>query len=123
MTPEEITAWVRGWSESGGPDRLGMEMRFDEGVGDDKNLGLQKDNLGDLDWDKIISKKGESRFDHIIRHVEPDSSRNTHGVFYGDPKTMIEQAWRKRGNVVPIDDGMEEEYIIFHSKVLDMKAD
>ena len=34
MTSEEITAWVRGWSESGGPDRLGMEVRFDEGVGD-----------------------------------------------------------------------------------------
>ena len=43
MTPEEITAWVRGWSESGGPEQLGMEVRFDEGVGDETTFDVKKD--------------------------------------------------------------------------------
>ena len=47
MTPEEIGAWIRGWSESGGPQRLGMEVRFDTdgGVTDAPNVSRGEKSL------------------------------------------------------------------------------
>jgi len=72
---------------------------YTEGVGD----------VGKLDWDSVVSKKGETRLDHINRHSTPNSSRATHGVFNGDPQNIVNQAWNNRGRVDPIKDGMGGE--------------
>ena len=64
------------------------------------------DGLGSLDWDAIVSKKGETRIDHINRHGVPRTDRQTHGVFNGNPVDMVNDAWNKRGSVTPIDDNM-----------------
>lgn len=39
---------------------------------------------GSLDWDAIVSKKGETRIQHISRHSVPNNMRETHGVFNGN---------------------------------------
>lgn len=59
-----------------------------------------------LNWDAIVSKKGETRVDHINRHAVPNSTRETHGVFNGNPIDMVNQAWEQRHLVEPISDGM-----------------
>ena len=64
---------------------------------------------GKLDWDSVVSKKGETRLDHINRHSTPNSSRATHGVFNGDSQNVVNQAWNNRGRVDPIKDGMGGE--------------
>ena len=61
---------------------------------------------GKLNWDAIVSKKGETRVDHINRHAVPNSTRETHGVFNGNPIDMVNQAWEQRHLVEPISDGM-----------------
>ena len=38
-----------------------------------------------LDWDTIVSRKGETRTEHIFRHTIPNSNRKSHGVFNGNP--------------------------------------
>jgi hypothetical protein len=64
------------------------------------------DGLGNLDWDAIVSKKGETRIDHINRHAFPKPERASHGVFYNNPVDEVNKAWAKRGTVTPIDDTM-----------------
>lgn len=59
-----------------------------------------------LDWDTIVSKKGETRTEHIIRHTIPNSNRKSHGVFNGNPIDMVNTAWKQRHSVNPISDGM-----------------
>ncbi len=59
-----------------------------------------------LDWDAIVSKKGETRIDHINRHSVPRPDRQTHGVFNENPVTAVNNAWNLRNTVTPIDDGM-----------------
>ena len=61
---------------------------------------------GKLNWDAIVSKKGETRVDHINRHAVPNNSRETHGVFNGNPIDMVNDAWEQRHLVEPISDGM-----------------
>lgn len=61
---------------------------------------------GKLDWDAIVSKKGETRVEHINRHAVPNISRETHGVFNGNPIDMVNDAWEQRHLVEPISDGM-----------------
>ena len=61
---------------------------------------------GKLNWDAIVSKKGETRVDHINRHAVPNNSRETHGVFNGNPIDMVNDAWEQRYLVEPISDGM-----------------
>ena len=61
---------------------------------------------GKLNWDAIVSKKGETRIDHINRHAVPNNSRETHGVFNGNPIDMVNDAWEQRHLVEPISDGM-----------------
>ncbi|MCQ2535119.1 MAG: hypothetical protein MJ172_11225 [Clostridia bacterium] len=61
---------------------------------------------GKLNWDTIVSKKGETRIEHINRHVVPNNSRETHGVFDGNPVDMVNDDWQQRGMVEPISDGM-----------------
>ena len=73
------------------------------GVGD--NGGAGQKNSG-LNWDKVVSKKGETRIEHINRHATPNPRRASHGVFNEEPQTMVNDAWQNRGDVTPIDDGM-----------------
>ena len=61
---------------------------------------------GNLNWDAIVSKKGENRIDHINRHAVPDITRETHGVFNGNPVDMVNEAWEQRFLSEPISDGM-----------------
>ena len=59
-----------------------------------------------LNWDAIVSNKGENRVDHINRHAIPNNSRETHGVFNGNPIDMVNDAWEQRYLIEPISDGM-----------------
>lgn len=63
---------------------------------DEETYSLEN-NLGDLDWDFVVSKKGETRVEHVKRHLTPMNTREIHGVFYGDPLTIINEAWSQRG--------------------------
>lgn len=65
----------------------------------------QKPNSS-LDWNAIISKTGETRTDHILRHTIPNNNRKSHGVFNGNPIAMINTAWEHRYSIHPISDGM-----------------
>ena len=59
-----------------------------------------------LNWDAIVSKKGETRVEHIKRHTVQNNSRETHSVFNGNPIEMVNDAWEQRHLVEPISDGM-----------------
>ena len=69
-----------------------------------------------LDWDTIVSKKGETRTEHIIRHTIPNSNRKSHGVFNGNPIDMVNNAWKQRHSVNPISDGMGGSIYNIHYK-------
>ena len=49
-----------------------------------------------LNWDAIVSKKGETRVEHIKRHTVQNNSRETHSVFNGNPIDMVNDAWEQR---------------------------
>lgn len=59
-----------------------------------------------LNWDAIVSKKGETRVEHIKRHTVQNNSREIHSVFNGNPIDMVNDAWEQRHLVEPISDGM-----------------
>ena len=59
-----------------------------------------------LDWSTIVSKKGETRTDHILRHAIPNCNRKSHGVFNGNPIAMVNTAWAHRQLISPTSDGM-----------------
>lgn len=59
-----------------------------------------------LDWITIVSKKGETRTDHILRHALPNCNHKSHGVFNGNPITMVNIAWAHRRLISPTSDGM-----------------
>lgn len=59
-----------------------------------------------LNWDAIVSKKGETRVEHIKRHTVQNNSRETHSVFNGNPIDMVNDAWEQRHLVEPISDRM-----------------
>ncbi len=71
--------------------------------------GALGEDGGGLNWDKIISKKGETRLAHINRHSVPNQNRASHSVFNDDPQTIINDAWGNRGDIMPINDGMGGE--------------
>ena len=64
---------------------------------------------GSLDWDTIISRKGETRVQHINRHSTPNNTRKTHGVFHRNAVEMVNEAWEQRHLVEPLSDGMGGE--------------
>jgi hypothetical protein len=66
-------------------------------------------NTSKLDWDSVVSKKGETRVDHINNHGADNLGRDTHTVFNDDPITTTNKAWENKGNTSPIDDGMGGE--------------
>ena len=59
-----------------------------------------------LNRDAIVSKKGETRVEHIKRHTVQNNSRETHSVFNGNPIDMVNDACEERHLVEPISDGM-----------------
>ena len=59
-----------------------------------------------LNWDAIVSKKGETRVEHIKRHTVQNNSRETHSVFNGNPIDMVNDACEQRHLVETISDGM-----------------
>ena len=59
-----------------------------------------------LNWERMISKKGETRLDHINKHSVPNPQRLSHGVFNENSKDIIDAAWKNKGDIMPIDDGM-----------------
>jgi hypothetical protein len=75
-------------------------------LGDNSGYGGTGKNAGKLNWDKVVSKKGETRIDHVNRHAVPNSKRASHGVFNGDLQDMVNDAWRNREGIIPIEDGM-----------------
>ena len=73
------------------------------GAGDETSYGKSSEKLN---WDAIVSKKGETRVEHIKRHTVQNNSRETHSVFNGNPIDMVNDAWEQRHLVEPISDGM-----------------
>jgi hypothetical protein len=88
-------------------DKYGVKM-LDDGAGDGTPgaAGESKENNKKLNWDNVISKKGETRSEHVARHSIPNFNRETHGVFNGKAEDIVNSAWENRGNIEPIDDGM-----------------
>lgn len=69
-----------------------------------KTIYIKPNN--NLDWIAIVSKKGENRVEHILRHTIPNGNRRSHGVFNGNPITMVNTAWAHRQLISPFSDGM-----------------
>lgn len=115
-TARQILDWLRS-AESPDESLIQAEKLYTQALGDgeegysnvelEATVNHQTDESADkLDWNKIVSKSGETRLKHLQRHAVPMPERASHGVFNGDPQTMVEAAWKNRGNVTPIDDGM-----------------
>ena len=95
MTPEEITAWARGWSESGGPDRLGMEVRFD----------AQSEIRGTEPGSKIGDLFSKPKFDSNLKMLEQEALQ----IGYGTQENRDVRLWYLEGEArIPelIDDTM-----------------
>ena len=72
-----------------------------------KNLDeIIDDMLEELDWNSIVTKKGETRIAHVTKHTIPQPKRQSHGVFNDNAEKMVNAAWENRKGVKPIDDGM-----------------
>ena len=71
-----------------------------------------------MDWSNT-SDSGQNALDHVNRHGAPNYQRENHGVFNGDPQTMVEQAWSNRSAATPISDGMGGT--IYNMKMQDVK--
>ncbi len=68
-----------GETESGGGGKDTGSGSGGEGKGETGAGGSGKPSEK-LNWDAIVSKKGQTRVDHINRHAVPNNSRETHGV-------------------------------------------
>ena len=90
----EYPAAVQGWAQQALPGG---------GSGIETSYGKSSEKLN---WDAIVSKKGETRVEHIKRHTVQNNSRETHSVFNGNPIDMVNDAWEQRHLVEPISDGM-----------------
>ncbi len=66
---------------------------------------------GKLDW-SIVSKKGETRLEHVAKHEVNDLTKPSHGVFYGDSANVTNNAWANRGSIKPITDNGVDIYHI-----------
>ncbi|MBR5484986.1 MAG: hypothetical protein IKV41_00570 [Oscillospiraceae bacterium] len=94
-----------------------IESKNEEAYNDLKDnnitkLDFEKDEFvlsNTLNWESVVSKKGETRISHVMKHSVPNNNRKTHGVFNGQAVDMINDAWRMRDQVAPIPDGMGGE--------------
>ncbi len=57
-----------------------------------------------LDW-SYVNKRGETAYEHVMKHATPNPNKVNHTVFTSDPIATTNQAWQMRGNVEPIIDG------------------
>ena len=98
-------------------DNVNTDWRTQERLNAQRNAGAGKGNESGnktsygkssekLNWDAIVSKKGETRVEHIKRHTVQNNSRETHSVFNGNLIDMVNDAWEQRHLVEPISDGM-----------------
>ncbi|MDW8803195.1 hypothetical protein P8V03_18875, partial [Clostridium sp. A1-XYC3] len=85
------------------------------GIGKIKSKGYirfsRSGNDSSLDW-SIISKHGETRFEHVGKHTINNLQKPEHGIFYGDPVKMINNAWINAKNITPITSGGADIYHI-----------
>ena len=65
-----------------------------------------------LDWDAVVSRRGETRKAHVALHEANDLSKPSHGVFYGDSISTINKVWDNRGNGYMISEGNTDLYIV-----------
>ncbi|MBN6078295.1 hypothetical protein HYE59_12395 [Aggregatibacter actinomycetemcomitans] len=49
---------------------------------------------------------------HVSLHGQNNLQKQSHGVFYGDPVKVTNEAWQNRGGVVPIIEGGTDVYHI-----------
>ena len=59
-----------------------------------------------LNWDAIVSKKGETEGLSILSDIRFKIIVETHSVFNRNPIDMVNDAWEQRHLVEPISDGM-----------------
>ncbi|BAP61008.1 hypothetical protein MMKA1_08910 [Methanococcus maripaludis KA1] len=71
-------------------------------------------DLSKLDWDSVVSNKGETRIEHVNLHVKDTTNpyKSTHGIFNGNPVDITNDAWAKKGNIEPIVEGTTDVYHI-----------
>jgi filamentous hemagglutinin len=74
-------------------------------------FGLKCGKKSNLDW-STVSKKGETRIDHVNKHSVNDLQKRQHGVFYGDPVKVTNEAWNNRTGIKPISNGGTDAYHI-----------
>ena len=55
----------------------------------------------DLDWNIVSKKTGETREQHVKLHETNNLQKKDHGVFYGDSKAKINEAWKNKGDIAP----------------------
>ena len=103
MKEDNVGRQMRAYAEKYALDNAGSVPNVKRMAGSETSYGKSSEKLN---WDAIVSKKGETRVDHINRHAVPNNSRETHGVFNGNPIDMVNDAWEQRHLVEPISDGM-----------------
>ncbi|WP_449445658.1 RHS repeat-associated core domain-containing protein [Ureibacillus acetophenoni] len=62
-----------------------------------------------------VLKWSQDRIKHVNLHGKNDLQKRLHGVFYGNPTSVSNSAWAKRGNIKPIKQGNRDVYHIPHS--------
>jgi hypothetical protein len=74
---------------------------------------VQTPQIKPLDW-SIGSKSGESRQAHVSLHGANNLQKQYHGVFYGDPVTVTNEAWAlaQQLGLKPISVGGVDIYVI-----------
>ena len=76
--------------------------------------GLVAAESSTLDW-SIVSKVGETREAHVLaQHGAMDLQKPMQGVFYGEPQTVINDAWSiaQSQSIKPITSGGVDIYVV-----------
>lgn len=76
------------------------------------NLDISDTSLDLVDWNKVVSKKGETRKEHVLKHQHNNLNKRSHGVFYGSAVITINKAWKNRKTGYKVADGNVDLYII-----------
>ncbi len=70
-----------------------------------------------LNWEKVVKKgTGETRIQHVQLHEVNDLTKPLHGVFNGNAKTIIDEAWKSSSNAKITIESSTIEYIIPYKK-------
>ncbi len=79
--------------------------------------GYNKHTDKDLDWSIVSGKTGETRVDHVNLHGNNNINKADHGVFYGDPVTTTNNAWKNKGDIMPTTNNGADVYVIPYNNV------